>query len=83
MNAGREIRRRDFLQGLLHPHRSEELRHQQPTFPVSILPPEFSGAMLRMEVSRMGMDPGNMTEEEMSELVLHAMQGKTPQDQPA
>lgn len=83
MNAGREIHRRDFLQGLLHPLRSEALRHQQPTFPMSMLPPEFSGAMLRLEVSRMGMDPGSMTEEEMAELVLHAMQGSAQQDQPA
>lgn len=40
-----------------------------------MLPPEFSGSMLKMEAARLGGDTDAMTEQEMAALVVKAMYG--------
>lgn len=82
------ISRRDFLHGLLHPScRSNESSAAQPedvneysseSEYVSMLPPEFSGVMLQVEVVRIGGNPEAMTRNDMAALVVQAMYGAPP-----
>ncbi len=39
----------------------------------SMLPPEFSGALLKEEVIRLGGDPASMTRNEMAAMIIKAM----------
>ena len=47
-----------------------------------MLPPEFSGSMLKMEAARLGGDADNMTEEEMAALIVKAMYGTADEAAP-
>lgn len=89
MSARRSISRRDFLHGLFRPAAErpaqdcmlfEKFSPEQDS--LSLLPPEFSGAMLKMEAARLGGDPENMTEEEMAALVVKAMYGTATETAP-
>ena len=81
MSSRRSISRRDFLHGLFSPAGAGTapapafFETDSPAQGLSQLPPEFSGAMLKMEATRLGGDPETMTEEEMAALVLKAMYG--------
>ena len=81
MRASRSMSRRDFLHGIFRPAAStadgapSEENFSSGQSCLSMLPPEFSGSMLKMEAARLGGDPETMTEEEMAALVLKAMYG--------
>lgn len=82
------ISRREFLHGLLHPScSSNESSAAQPEDSneyssepeyFSMLPPEFSGAMLQVEVVRLGGNPEAMTRNDMAALVVQVMYGASP-----
>ncbi|MBQ2761571.1 MAG: hypothetical protein IJC28_01270 [Mailhella sp.] len=89
MSGRRSISRRDFLHGLFRPAGAEAAA--APTFfetfssgqsALSLLPPEFSGSMLKMEAARLGGDADNMTEEEMAALIVKAMYGTADEAAP-
>ncbi|MBQ4615360.1 MAG: hypothetical protein IJB29_01400 [Mailhella sp.] len=79
MSSRHAISRRDFLHGLFSrntedgPTIFENISPEQDF--LSLLPPEFSGSMLKMEAARLGGDPEKMTEQEMAALVVKAMYG--------
>ena len=81
MSTSRSISRRDFLHGLFRNSRKteeepaifENISPEQDF--LSLLPPEFSGAMLKMEAARLGGDPETMTDQDMAALVVKAMYG--------
>ena len=81
MRSSRSMSRRDFLHGIFRPSASpadgdpSEENFSSGQSCLSMLPPEFSGSMLKMEAARLGGDPETMTEEEMAALVLKAMYG--------
>ncbi len=89
MSRSSMIGRRDFLRGFLHlpsednhiPESTSETFDEYSSGPdyLSMLPPEFSGAMLRMEAARLGGDPEGMTQNDMAALVVHAMCGTAPE----
>jgi len=77
------IRRRDFLRGLFHgaggasaeAAQGEAFSKEEKPGYLSMLPPEFSPSMLRMEAERLGGDVEHMSEEDMAALVAGAMYG--------
>lgn len=88
MSAGGTSSRRDFLRGLLRvsskdsgapASRREDSEGYSPGHDwLSLLPPEFSGVMLRLEAARLGGDPETMSENDMAALVVQAMYGTAP-----
>ena len=88
MRSRREMSRRDFLHGILHPfsgsgEASDTLPGDACTYSagpdcLSLLPPEFSAEALKMEALRLGADPDAMTQSDMAALVVRAMYGAAP-----
>ena len=84
MRSSRSMSRRDFLHGIFRPSASSadgdpsEENFSSGQSCLSMLPPEFSGSMLKMEAARLGGDVENMTEEEMAALVVRTMFGAAP-----
>ena len=76
-----DMKRRDFLRGIFRPFSQTAVDDGQPdTWELareadyrSMLPPEFSSSMLRMEAERLGGDTEHMTENAMAELVYNAL----------
>lgn len=92
MQPAREISRRAFLHGILHPFSTNGEASDgasedadpclaEPDY-LSLLPPDFSEAVLKMETVRLGGDPGSMTRNEMAALVVRAMYGAVPPTTP-
>lgn len=89
--SGRQLSRRDFLHGMLHPFattgtsgaRPEDAEpySAEPDY-LALLPPEFSEDALKMEVVRLGEDPDRMTRNDMAALVVRAMYGAVPPTAP-
>ena len=82
MSEGRAISRKEFLHGIFrHVTGNGDCTGPAPEAPepdyLSMLPPEFSGAMLDMEAARLGGDTAKMTRNEKAALVVQAMYGKT------
>ena len=82
MSEKRAISRKEFLRGIFrHKTGNGDSPGSAPEAPepdyLSMLPPEFSGAMLDMEAARLGGDTATMTRNEMAALVVQAMYGET------
>lgn len=88
MQSDREISRRDFLHGFLHPFSGNgktsgdapedaDAYSAEPDY-LSLLPPEFSAEALKMEAVRLGANPAAMTQSDMAALVVRAMYGAAP-----
>ena len=81
MSGGRAISRKEFLHGIFRHTTGDGVspasvpETPEPDY-LSMLPPEFSGAMLDMEAARLGGDPATMTRNEKAALVVQAMYGK-------
>ena len=78
-----DIRRRDFLRGIFRPFSQaaaapwQQEEQHEPEFDYrSMLPPEFSGRMLRREAARLGGDVEAMSENDMAALVVGTMYGE-------
>lgn len=74
----RRCNRRDFFLGRWHETepRAETETSVGPS--ASSLPSDFSPALLRMEVARLGFDPDRLSAEEMEKLVKEAFEAKRP-----
>lgn len=80
-----KMSRKELFHSFLRPRRTDEADDQKkaglagdspgPDW-TAHLPPEFSGAMLRQEVIRLGGNPDSLSANEMAALVLQAMQGQ-------
>lgn len=93
MNRQTKFSRKDFLRYLFHPLKQiaaannyhpagDEKDIAQENYEpdcLASLPPEFDEAMLREEVKRLGGKPDVLTQNQMAELVLQAMQGQRTQ----
>ena len=85
MSTRHVMSRKEFLHGLFRSFSQDEaavVRHEAPADAssepdyLSMLPPEFSGAMLDMEAARLGGDVTGMSQNEKAALVVKAMYGE-------
>lgn len=70
-----KLTRAEFLRGFLKP-RGKSGEKSEPDY-LSMLPPEFTDAMLRSETIRLGGDPDKMDKNQMASMVLTAMSNQT------
>ena len=71
------MNRRDFLRGIFRPTiQTEGMVNADSTDYRSLLPPEFSSSMLKMEAERLGGDTEHMSENDMAALVYRALNGE-------
>ena len=91
MKEQKSISRRDFLHGIFRSHGERSTAPSEHSIFENIspepdwaamLPPEFSGSMLKMEAARLGGDTDAMTEQEMAVLVVKAMYGTADEAAP-
>lgn len=70
----KKFSRGEFLRGLIKPVQklTYEDRQQEQDY-LQFLPPEFTDALLRREVERLGYDPDKLTKNQMAGLILGTM----------
>ncbi|WP_295637319.1 hypothetical protein [uncultured Mailhella sp.] len=84
MSTRHVMSRKEFLHGLFRSRTQDDATARQEASPdassepdyLSMLPPEFSGAMLDMEAARLGGDVTGMSQNEKAALVVRAIYGK-------